>query len=415
MTWGQRPAAPGLRFRSCGLGILLLVPAIAGCEEELKPETLVEDLRVLGVRSVPAEIRPGQTAALEALVVDPRPRSRHTLVWLACDPDPLNLNRSACSDISQLDDPSALVQPVDGGTPELPTGMRLVGFQQQASYRAPDGLFDRFSKDDPRRRLGTVAQVLLLAVADEVNPTRVDEMVALFERVRNGEVKSILSIFRIKVSEDEPPNENPELADLLVADERLPPGATVRADPGAEVKLELTAPDPSFEEYQQPTPDGLEQKTEKLIAAWYSTSGRFSEERIALRSEVPELYTAAGSAKEPLPERRSQTLYVVVRDTRGGQAWTSYPLFLCDRALPLPSASAVEPARATAGSDLTLRGSNLDSVLDVVVGGVALRRLSCSNTECVGELPPLQPGTHAVTLRGKSCADVKTPLSVQLE
>ncbi|MBI3182358.1 MAG: hypothetical protein HYZ28_09465 [Myxococcales bacterium] len=391
---------------------------LCACAEEFKPETVVENLRVLGVRASPAALGPGQSARLEALVVDPSRSGRSTVLWLACDPDPLNLGRSYCSDMATLSEPSALLK-TDAGVPELPKGMRFIGLNRQASYRAPDDLFAQLPVGDARRRHGAVAQVLAIAVAEEVSLSAGPaELEALFQKVRSKAVRSVIALFRIVVSEDPRPNQNPELAGLAVAGASLPDGAHLRVRELEEVELELLAPDSAFEEYEQANPDGPEPKTERLIAAWYSTAGRFSEARVALRSDTKELYTSAGKRGDPVPEGREGVLYAVVRDTRGGQSWEEYPLYVCDPGLPPPAVESASPpsGRGDGSAVLALRGAQLSSTLDVMVGERALLNLSCSaaSGECSGHVPPLPPGNYPLAVRGKHCADVETGLAFQV-
>lgn len=394
--------------------IRLLAPCLlllAACEDDFAPETRVEGLRILGVRATPAELGPGETARLAALVVDPsRPGQRSTTLWLACDPDPFNLGRSACSDTAALSDPTTLVQPSpDGGTPTLPPGMRVVGINDFAAYAAPADLFSQLPVDDPRRRTGTVAQILVMAIAAELPLSApAEEREALLERVRSREIPSVVALFRLRVSEDAHRNQNPVLSGLRVDGADLPLGARVRLRPGGFRTLELTAPDEAFEVYEQLLPIGPEERTERLIAAWYSSYGTFMHPRIALRSEVLEELHAPDEKKEARPQHPEGTLWAVVRDTRGGQTWVEYPSYLCDPELPAPSVTAIE-----AGADPTLlavEGENLSSVLDVVVGGRVLQGGSYSSSRQVfeGGLPELAAGEYPVQVLGKNCQDYDT-------
>ncbi|MHB8877187.1 MAG: IPT/TIG domain-containing protein, partial [Myxococcaceae bacterium] len=386
------------------------------------PETVVDGLRVLGVRATPAELHPGQVARLEALVVDPsRPGRRNTVVWLGCDPDPFDLGRSACSDPAVLSNPSALGGAADGGVAQLPTGMHAIGFNEVAGYAAPPDTFAQVPEGDPRRQRGTVAQVLALAVAEEVSPAATpEEISALLARVRAKEVKSVIALFRIRITEEAAVNQNPSLAALLVDEVPLPEGATLRVAPVGEVRLETTVPEGTFEDYQVLQPEGPLAKTEKVVAAWYSSWGRFAEARVSLRSELlPEggvaRFTPPGGETEPMPDDRAGAFYVVLRDTRGGQTWAQYPGFLCDASLPAPVASALSPTSGPADGNapLSLTGTDLDQALDVLVGGKALVKgaWSPARGRFEGALPRLAPGEYPVLVRGKNCADVQTGLS----
>jgi hypothetical protein len=380
------------------------------CEEELRPESLVASMRVLGIRSSPADLHPGEIAFLDALVVDPtRPGKKSTLIWVACDPDQTNLARSACSDTAQLQDPAALQT---GEVSALPPGMHLIGFGDRAVYRAPKDVFALAAPDDRRRSVGVVAQVLVVAIAEEVPPevTR-PEIEVLLEKVRNKEIRSVIAIFRIRVSEDPQRNTRPVIGPLHTGVLSLPEGAHVRLQANVKSTFVLDAPASSFEEFDQLAPDGtVQRRTERLIAAWYGSTGRFSTPRIALgesNPDITEVYTAPGSELDPLPPRRSGTLWAVVRDTRGGLDWAEFPIFICDNSPPPRVVTAT-----VSGGTVSMTGEGLEGALDVVLGDKALRDLVYSPTtgELQGQLPVLPPGKYALSIRQRSCsADVIGP------
>jgi hypothetical protein len=355
------------------LGFLL---ALFACDFGFRPETLVENMRVLGVRADPADLAPGETARLEALVLDPsRPGKKSSVLWLGCAPDPFNLNRSACSDVETLSNAAALFSTgarPDGGV--LPAGVRVIGFNENASYTASPHVFDALSPGDPRRVTGTVGQALLLAVAEEVPPTATEaELQDVFGRVADGGTRAITALFRVRISESPERNTNPTLSSFSVAHEAWPRGAHVTVLPGEPVELDADAPDAAFERFTNPTPSGVEEKTERILAAWYSTSGRFTEARTALRERVKTVFTAPGGEDETdaVPKSRTGFIYVVLRDTRGGQSWTQVPFYVCDAARPAPSITRVDWP-ATVADPVVLHGAQLEQVLDVIVDDVAL-------------------------------------------
>lgn len=379
--------------------------ALWGCQQEFLPETLLTSLRVLGIRAEPAELHPGERTLLSALVLDPsREGKRSTVLWLGCEPDPFNLGRSACTDTSLLSDASALGQS-DGGSP--PQGVQLIGVNELAAFSTPVDLFSQLPAEDRRRAVGTVGQVLAIAVAEETSPRPTpEELEAVFTRVKNKEVASVTALFRIRVFEGAAANANPVLLPLQVDGEPLPNGGAIRLRPKQQVQLLLDAPDEAFESYELVTLESTEQKTERLIAAWYSTAGRFSEPRVALRSETLEQFTAPGSEDDPLPPGRKGELHAVVRDSRGGQSWKSWPYYVCDEALPAPLVTDVS---VDGSGNLTLSGSRLTSVLEVLVGDTALLGGSANadGSAYSGRLAPLASGTHPVLVRGWNCDDLE--------
>ena len=343
----------------------------ASCDYGFKPESLVDDLRVLGIRSTPANLAPGEVAQLEALTPDPTKRPT-TVLWLGCEADPFNLNRTACADTSLLEDPSSL----GGGEGALPNGVSVIGFNSTASYGTSATLFDALAADDTRRQTGTVGQLLAFTVAEAVSPfaTR-EELQGLFDRVKRKELRAIVSLYRIHVSQSPERNSNPVVGALTVDGARWPTGARVAVKPGTPVTLDLEVPESAFEPYTSFTPDGPVAETERLLAAWYSTAGRFSHTRTALRGDVKTRFTPPGSgdASDEVPVDRTATVWGVVRDARGGQSWRQWPVYVCDDLLPEPRIAGVEwPSNPRA--KVVLRGADLSSILDVSVDGMALEQ-----------------------------------------
>lgn len=362
-----------------GVFLSFCVAVLTACDPGFRPETLVENMRLIGISTDPANLRPGETARVSALVLDPSRTSPSTVLWLGCEADPYNLNRSPCANPEVLQDPSSLT----GGTGTLPPGVSVIGLNDRAAYTAPAGLFDVLAPDDARRQQGTVGQLIAFAVAETVSPQApMEELQALFERVQRKEVKSVIALYRVNISESSVRNTNPAVDSLVVANETWPKGARFFVREGEPVTLDVAAPASTFEPFVLETPSGPEMKTERILTAWYSTSGRFSETSTALGEGVKTIFTAPGTKTDPVPDRRTGMLYTVFRDTRGGQSWREWPFFVCDTSLNAPTVTSVDwPADASA--PVVLHGADLGSVLDVIVDGGALERaayLSGSDT-----------------------------------
>ncbi|MBX7096806.1 MAG: hypothetical protein K1X89_03755 [Myxococcaceae bacterium] len=387
----------------------LLCLLLAGCGEAFLPETVVVDLRVLGVKAEPAELRPGEAATLTALVKDPTRSAPPTIVWLGCDPDPFGQGRSACSNPTVLQDLASA-----GSSGMLPVGVHLIGFNDQARYAVSKDLFSVLPEGDPRRLKGTVGQVLALAVADTVPP---DQLGEVFKKVQSGEVKAVVTLFRIVVREGEMRNTNPVPARLLVGGEAIAPGAHALVKQGEDSVVALEATEASFEPYTQTQPDGtVESKTERLISAWYSTSGRFSQPRLALDSDVEDRFSPPGGEepKDPLPERREGQLYVVLRDARGGNAFRESAFYVCDEGRARPVVRTVSTP-STRDDVVVLEGEHLEQLLDVVAGPVALEQpfFDAASGRWSGRIPKgLVKGEYPLGLRGKDCSRTSAPVSL---
>jgi len=224
----------------------------------------------------------------------------------------------------------------------------------------------------------------------------------------------VLVINRIIISEETPLNQNPVAGPLWVDGAPLPDGGTFRFGLSDSPALELTAPDSSFETYQEFQPDGtVAQVQERLIVAFFSTVGDFSYDRVALRSGTPLSFVPPdGSDTHPVPKDRTGTMWAVLRDTRGGTSWTQYPVFVCDPSLPAPSVATLSPTSGPGNGStvVSLTGQNLSSVLDVVLGGSALVQgaYSAVSGAYEGFVPQLPSGDYSVTVRAKDCHDYPT-------
>jgi hypothetical protein len=399
-----------------------------GCGKSFTPDSVVNGFRILAVQAEPPEIQPSQTTTLSALIVDPtRPGQNNTVIWLSCDPDPFDLGRSACNELGNLNSASALLSFVDGGQLALPPGIKVGNWNDETGgfsspYTAPDDakVFDpgTILPGDPRRQIGTIADMLVITAAGDLPLlASADEKNAFFTEVEDALIPAVLVIDRVIVSDNPNPNHNPVFGDLLFSGTAIPDGGTFRIGAGMDGGIELTAPDSSFETFTEIEPDGTTlTKQEGLIAAYYSTTGSLSQDRIALRSGFPETFTApAGTDADPLPDKRLGTMWIVLRDTRGGLSWNTWPMFICDPTLPAPSFTALDPptGRADGTTTMGVQGQNISNVLDLLVGGVALRQAAFSPVvqEFTGLVPPLPSGSYPVTVRGKDCQDYNTGLS----
>ena len=392
--------------RACVLFALL---ATAGCGEQLKPETLVERLRVLSMVAEPPEVAPGEGTDFSIVQLDPsRPFGKTTVIWMGCQPDPFSVGRGACNDTSVLLQPTKLSG--------FPPGVSMLGFGVKAGYTPDRTVFDPVPVDDPIRYTGTVGQVLAVVFGEEITPTTsLDELRAIFERVERREVQTFLGMTRVLVSEKPVRNRNPRLANLEVDGVRLPPNGTLLVWPGQQASLDAKVEDGSAETWQQLTPDGYVDRTEALVAAWYSTGGRFSVPRVTLGEGTVTTFTAPGSdtvADDPVPEKRTGKLWVVLRDDRGGQANRQVPIFVCDASNPAARPTSITLPSAP-GEPVEVRGEAMASALDIVVGDAALANAgySTSRGAFLGDDPGLPSGTYPVRVRSKDCSDVDTGLT----
>ena len=391
--------------------LLLALVLASSCGVQFTPETLVDSLRVLSIVSEPPEVAPGQQSAVKVLFGDPtRVGQPNTIIWVGCEPDPLDQNRSACNDASILVKPTLIT--------EYPPGLKLLGFgsKTDALYTPAATTFDVLEPDNVIRQNGSVGVVMAIVIAEEVNLSAMgDELTAVFQRIENKETKAAIALTRVIVSEKTEKNVNPVISNLTFDGAPLPLGARLQVRPGQDVSLGVEVPESSREHYTEQQPSGPVEKQEVVVGAWYSSGGRFSQERFDVTSTTPTTFFAPGSSKfpeDPVPEKRTGQLWLVVRDNRGAQAFEQFRYFVCDESLPTPKVTSIT-APTVAGDPVLVQGDDMPRVLDILIGGMALGTSTYSGARqaFVGFPPALPPGTYPVTMRGQNCSSVDTGLT----
>ncbi|MCL2178875.1 MAG: hypothetical protein FWC28_08115 [Proteobacteria bacterium] len=309
--------SPSLRLLLVTLPCLLLHACLL---EELSPKWKLDKLRVLGMSASPAALQPGESTLLSALVVDEPQNRPLTYLWLGCSADPHNQNRSPCSDSEILKTPSLLLN--EQGKPL--ENIQFLGFGPQALYTVPPSLFEALPENHPQRKIGTLGMVLLMVVAEALPPIPSPEDVALLiQRAQDKLVDSQTTLFRIPVRESEQtPNQNPIISHLLVDGQPQDNSSPLPLKKGKTYGLDMAVPQESFEEYAETTGVGTTQKTETLFASFFTTCGELEDSFFNLATSTrPKLSSPDGKDIEPCPATPVQKLFVVLRDSRGGQSW----------------------------------------------------------------------------------------------
>ncbi len=393
------------------LGVVLVVALAQGCGASFPPETLVDSLRVLAVTAEPPEVGPGEPSSLSVLYADPsRVGGASTVLWVGCEPDPQDLGRSACNDATILLQPTKIS--------DYPQGLQLLGFGPRASYKSTAQVFDVLDAGSPLRQSGTIGQVMALVVGEAVDPSATaDKLRGYFERIEKKETQAVVALTRILVSEKPQAdrNTNPPLGRLKVGGAPLPVGARLRLEAGATVDLSVDVPASAAQTYVEQRPTGPVTRTEKVVGAWYSTRGRFDRERFDVSGAPVTRFTAPGSAQFPddlVPERRTGSLWLVVRDDRGGQAFASHSFFICDAAAAQPKILQA----SVSGEDVIVTGERLEGLLDVMVGDAALVRGAYDSVRqaFVGQRPAGVSGRVALTATTRRCETLRPPLELTL-
>ena len=252
----------------------------------------IDRLRVLAAAAEPAEPRPGDTVTFSSLTVSPAEPWGGT-VWLACEGiTPCTLDPSALSDSGATSD-AALI----GFEPDLPPSLIV-----------PLDFLDALEPD--ARQEGAITMLSIIAFLEGFDLQSAE---ADFEDLA---ADAEITYKRLPVSEAITPNHNPTIVGLEVEGVPVAEGTLVELDRGQPYTITPVLSEDSLEAYTYRNTDGVEEaRVEQPWFTWYLQEGAF-DQAYTLYPEVDVDYYAPTS-----PKAESGSLWVVVRDRRGGMAW----------------------------------------------------------------------------------------------
>ncbi len=321
--------------------------ALASCNPGFAPQYRVTDLRILAIRSIVVSTGwadgdpgtgtyPGDTLRLEALVANPLSRAPVTATWYACLTLPGQL--PPCLDPTYLSDPSRLA------TAEAAAR----GVVALAAFGTPSS--DGMSIDVPLAGPSTpaalvqamenaYAAIVAAATADAQFRCRTYVELPVVLTVEAGgrretAVRNVRLAPIARLAADHPEwtasaanpgyvrnsvpsiagiSADPANADACTGGTDVPPGAVLA--PGHHVLCGAAAAG-SVQEYWQCGGDGVNAyRAEQLAWQWYATDGTFSG-----ANGVGNVIDGAPGFDRPAG---AFTLWLIVRDGRGGESWTS--------------------------------------------------------------------------------------------
>ena len=326
------------RFRptkllATALALPLLFSLAGGCslsDDEVEYNQL-ERLRVLGIRSEPADVAAGETAQLSALVFEPEGR-RVRYAWSWC---PLRggaedgfrclVDQAELRTLWQATGSSAELPPYDlgtGQTAELP-----IVFDEDLLAILCAALFADEATDER----------LLLACVLGFEPS-----IQLTVTTSEDEVVAIRTLPLADADDPEARNHNPELNGEIELEHAsdasvLEPDEPLRADTLYRVRVGV---DPSQAERFLPEPEpGLsapEARRETLVMTWFVAPGSTDadDERRGPGADDESTSYADGGTFDDLLENgwqlpatlhtRQGRLILVLRDERGGVGWAEH-------------------------------------------------------------------------------------------
>lgn len=338
--------------------------ALAACTPDFDPASKLDKLRVLAVRAefpelqVPpasgAPVAPDRTRLTSYVVrADEAADPTHptTVVYLACVPVPGDPTPSPCVLLASLRDPTVVLadaaQAVCGGgggdgPPITFLGVETCAAELRTSptsgtcgpatsggttLPAPELVVPSgytFPEGIPERIIGV--EVVVLAFALDATP---DELTAgaggtcplgdvaarlaeLWQGREHVLVTKRVTIRGIDVPAAEAPNANPVIEDVAEGVAPLPPSVP----PGTHLLTPILPAGAVAQEYVEYDAEGnvIERKLEDWVYSWFSTAGEM--DTLHTRGAEAEEWDASGSAGPAL-------VVTVVRDLRGGVAWTA--------------------------------------------------------------------------------------------
>lgn len=324
-------------------GVLLL----AGCRPEFEDRSSeVRRLRVLAVRSTPAEAPPGATVRYDALVVDPLGSVLPPLDWAYCS-KPRPLDEPNAISIACFRREAEWITPI-GATASVETALPSNGCRQFGSDIPEPKLGEPPGRPADPDTTGGYYQPLRLLVEADPRPVLALGQTRLICGLPNA-TREVTEVFRRRYH----PNRNPQILSVesggrALAAEGEPPAVTVA--PNARIALRVIWPSCddaggcgdglcSIEEdltscpadcappaktcagaetylYYDLASRTLVPRRESIRVSWFATAGELAEERTGRdendRATFADNIFTAPSAVGPVK------VWVVVRDSRGG-------------------------------------------------------------------------------------------------
>jgi hypothetical protein len=276
-----------------------LALAVAGCGGQFAHITLVERLRILGIRAEPPEIDIFGEVELSALIADPGGEGR-----------PLECTWAVCLfELSHL----ATDLPCPG-----PGSFYLSGDCDSATLRMTDlaawlaeqGFpVDQFDPENPPMEELPLIVGLLVQAGEE-------------------QTKGFKRIGVRLIDKEEEFNQNPGLLAVSVGGQRWEPGADPPEIVAGQKILVVPEADESTRQTYLREEDDLE-RLEDFQFSWFTTSGEFLHRRTLLEVDSHGQRLDTNTWKLPpdvlLPEH---TLWLVVRDGRYGTDWLEMPVLI---------------------------------------------------------------------------------------
>lgn len=263
----------------------VILTAVAGCGPDFEPASYLNDPRVLAIEADPLEAGQGDQVSLRPVIFVPPEQEIASESWTCC---PFSLGPSAGYRCAAPDCQGSLVPEEDGRVVSRPFDLALDCAEELAAGGdLPDGV--------PAETPGEIEVIYTYVLRTSVGVERT-------------------AVARIPLWLDEPPARNrpPRIVRVELGGVQAASGDTL--DPVAEgdalsVRVQID-PD-SMDDFVD---EAGRQRTEEPIVSFFATAGRFEADRTNGLDT-----TLEWEAKKLEPGQTSASVYLVVRDLRGGQ------------------------------------------------------------------------------------------------
>jgi hypothetical protein len=270
---------------------------------------MVDSFRILGMRSEPPETAPGSSVTLDALWADPGGRGRPlAFLWLTCTP-PLDRAGDPCTVLTAGPAKLKALPPPCG--PAAPGPLCIAGTSPTVDFAVPANALAGGGPGEPN----SITVVLILSAL----PGGVADCLQQWAAAGAPPTDCLVGTKQIRVSTLAPTlqNHNPTVTELDLDGMAVPPsGVTVM--PGSTHALSLMYPPSDVELEPAMGADGGTGGMETVDFAWFVTGGTL--DHALSGTPMPANSYTAPSATEAV------SLWVVVRDDRGGIGWLYRPL-----------------------------------------------------------------------------------------
>ncbi len=294
----------------------MILLTLLACEaNQLSQPWLVDRTRILGVQAEPAEPQPGDLVRFSSLAVDPEAGGISSVTWLGCLVE--DSNAFGCSpDFARIEELLAVdveslppLEQLQWFKDLQAAGMLGVEPDFPPSLTVPEDLLDDLDED--QKLEGKNYFLTISAMPAGLDLENAEDI--------TDETLGELGNKRLPVSLGETPNHNPAITGVLLEGEfELADGDTITITRGQTYTLEPLVTPESIEDYVYVNSEGVaEDRTEEPYFTYYTTGGAF-DQYIALHPHFDLQYTAPVD-----PSSEPETIWMVIRDRRGGMAWST--------------------------------------------------------------------------------------------